>query len=79
MPSSARFLPPQITTMKSNLKSMEEENKVIEQQNESLLHELANLGQSLINSLANAQLPHMVRVLRNHEWAGGRIDLSADL
>ncbi|CAG01475.1 unnamed protein product, partial [Tetraodon nigroviridis] len=44
--------PPQITTMESNLKSMEEENKVIEQQNDSLLHELANLSQSLINSLA---------------------------
>lgn len=51
--------------MESNLKSIEEENKVIEQQNESLLHELANLSQSLINSLANAQLPHMVRVIRN--------------
>uniref|UniRef100_H3CS92 Myelin transcription factor 1 like n=1 Tax=Tetraodon nigroviridis TaxID=99883 RepID=H3CS92_TETNG len=49
----------QITTMESNLKSIQEENKVIEQQNESLLHELANLSQSLINSLANAQLPHM--------------------
>ncbi|XP_035389003.1 myelin transcription factor 1-like protein isoform X3 [Electrophorus electricus] len=49
----------QITTMESNLKSVEEENKVIEQQNESLLHELANLSQSLINSLANVQLPHM--------------------
>ncbi|KAM9315974.1 myelin transcription factor 1-like protein isoform 2-T2 [Gastrophryne carolinensis] len=49
----------QITTMESNLKTIEEENKVIEQQNESLLHELANLSQSLINSLANIQLPHM--------------------
>ncbi|XP_048831226.1 myelin transcription factor 1-like protein isoform X2 [Brienomyrus brachyistius] len=49
----------QITTMESNLKSIEEENKVIEQQNESLLHELATLSQSLINSLANIQLPHM--------------------
>ncbi|KAK1792922.1 hypothetical protein P4O66_001648 [Electrophorus voltai] len=52
----------QITTMESNLKSVEEENKVIEQQNESLLHELANLSQSLINSLANVQLPHMLSV-----------------
>uniref|UniRef100_A0AAQ6AJ28 Myelin transcription factor 1 domain-containing protein n=1 Tax=Amphiprion ocellaris TaxID=80972 RepID=A0AAQ6AJ28_AMPOC len=52
----------QITTMESNLKSIEEENKVIEQQNESLLHELANLSQSLINSLANVQLPHMSRI-----------------
>ncbi|XP_010877431.2 myelin transcription factor 1-like protein isoform X2 [Esox lucius] len=49
----------QITTMESNLKSVEEENKVIEQQNESLLHELASLSQTLINSLANIQLPHM--------------------
>lgn len=53
----------QITTMETNLKSIEEENKVIEQQNDSLLHELANLSQSLINSLANIQLPHMVRAL----------------
>ncbi|XP_042630420.1 myelin transcription factor 1-like protein isoform X2 [Cyprinus carpio] len=49
----------QITTMESNLQSLEEENKVIEQQNESLLHELASLSHSLINSLANIQLPHM--------------------
>ncbi|TNN49741.1 Myelin transcription factor 1-like protein [Liparis tanakae] len=48
-----------ITTMESSLKSIEDENKVIEQQNDSLLHELANLSQSLINSLANIQLPHM--------------------
>uniref|UniRef100_A0A8C2HL81 Myelin transcription factor 1-like, a n=1 Tax=Cyprinus carpio TaxID=7962 RepID=A0A8C2HL81_CYPCA len=48
-----------ITTMETNLKSIEEENKAIEQQNDSLLHELANLSQSLINSLANIQLPHM--------------------
>lgn len=52
--------------MESNLKSIEEENKVIEQQNISLLHELANLSHSLINSLANAQLRHMVRVIRNN-------------
>ncbi|XP_057678409.1 myelin transcription factor 1-like, a [Corythoichthys intestinalis] len=49
----------QITTMESSLRSMEEENKAMEQQNDSLLHELANLSQSLINSLANIQLPHM--------------------
>ncbi|XP_075940311.1 myelin transcription factor 1-like, a [Anarhichas minor] len=49
----------QITTMETSLKSIEDENKVIEQQNDSLLHELANLSQSLINSLANIQLPHM--------------------
>lgn len=51
----------QITTMETSLKSIEEENKVIEQQNDSLLHELANLSQTLINSLANIQLPHMVQ------------------
>ncbi|XP_061098116.1 myelin transcription factor 1-like, a isoform X4 [Conger conger] len=62
----------QITTMETNLKSIEEENKVIEQQNDSLLHELANLSQSLINSLANIQLPHMKLLphkdapIRNH-------------
>ncbi|XP_023203203.1 myelin transcription factor 1-like protein isoform X1 [Xiphophorus maculatus] len=49
----------QITTMETNLKSMEEENQAMETQNDSLLHELANLSQSLINSLANIQLPHM--------------------
>lgn len=64
--------PTQITTMESNLKSIEEENKVIEQQNESLLHELANLSQSLINSLANVQLPDMVRATRNGYRAGCR-------
>lgn len=57
----------QITTMETNLKSIEEENKVIEQQNDSLLHELANLSQSLINSLANIQLPHMVRTANSYE------------
>lgn len=46
--------------METNLKTIEEENKAIEQQNESLLHELASLSQSLIHSLANIQLPHMV-------------------
>lgn len=59
--SNPSFFLAQITTMETNLKSMEEENKAIEQQNDSLLHELANLSQSLINSLANIQLPHMVR------------------
>jgi hypothetical protein len=52
--------------METNLKSIEDENKVIEQQNDSLLHELANLSHSLINSLANIQLPHMVRT--NTTW-----------
>uniref|UniRef100_A0A8C1CYZ5 Myelin transcription factor 1 like n=1 Tax=Cyprinus carpio carpio TaxID=630221 RepID=A0A8C1CYZ5_CYPCA len=49
----------QITTMESSLKSLKGENKVFEQQNEYLLHELASLSHSLINSLANIQLPHM--------------------
>lgn len=62
--------------MESNLKSIEEENKVIEQQNESLLHELANLSQSLINSLANVQLPHMVRATRNGEPERRRKELT---
>lgn len=57
----------QITTMESNMKSIEEDNKVIEQQNDSLLHELANLSQSLINTLANVQLPHMVRANRKRQ------------
>lgn len=65
--------------MESNLKSIEEENKVIEQQNESLLHELANLSQSLINSLANVQLPHMVRVTRNGKPASHRTLLTVAL
>lgn len=69
----------QITTMESNLKSIEEENKVIEQQNESLLHELANLSQSLINSLANVQLPHMVRATRNGKPASCRLKLTVAL
>ena len=56
--------------MESSLKTIEEENKVIEQQNESLLHELANLSQSLIHSLANIQLPHMVSDRRRAEAPG---------
>ncbi|XP_077566490.1 myelin transcription factor 1-like protein isoform X2 [Stigmatopora nigra] len=62
----------QITTMESSLRSMEEENKAMEQQNDSLLHELANLSQSLIHSLANVQLPHMVVT-----WAGPRSPFGA--
>lgn len=63
---SPRYLcPSQITTMESSLKSLEEENKVIEQQNESLLHELAHLSHSLVDTLANVQLPHMVRATGN--------------
>lgn len=47
--------------MESNLKTIEEENKLIEQNNESLLKELAGLSQALISSLADIQLPQMVR------------------
>lgn len=50
----------QITSMESNLKTIEEENKLIEQNNESLLKELAGLSQALISSLADIQLPQMV-------------------
>lgn len=46
--------------MESNLKTIEEENKLIEQNNESLLKELAGLSQALISSLADIQLPQMV-------------------
>ncbi|XP_008584283.1 PREDICTED: suppression of tumorigenicity 18 protein-like, partial [Galeopterus variegatus] len=49
----------QITSMESNLKTIEEENKLIEQNNESLLKELAGLSQALISSLADIQLPQM--------------------
>lgn len=55
-----KLLPFQITSMESNLKTIEEENKLIEQNNESLLKELAGLSQALISSLADIQLPQMV-------------------
>ncbi|XP_012370668.1 suppression of tumorigenicity 18 protein [Octodon degus] len=48
-----------ITSMESSLKTIEEENKLIEQSNESLLRELAGLSQALISSLADIQLPQM--------------------
>lgn len=47
--------------MECNLKTIEEENKIIEQHNDSLLKELARLSQALINSLTDIQLPQMVR------------------
>lgn len=47
--------------MECNLKSIEEENKMIEQHNDSLLKELARLSQALISSLTDIQLPQMVR------------------
>ncbi|XP_035994169.1 suppression of tumorigenicity 18 protein isoform X1 [Fundulus heteroclitus] len=49
----------QISSMECNLKTIEEENKMIEQHNNSLLKELARLSQALINSLTDIQLPQM--------------------
>lgn len=46
--------------MECNLKTIEEENKMMEQHNDSLLKELARLSQALINSLTDIQLPPMV-------------------
>lgn len=46
--------------MEKNLKSIEEENKLIEEQNEALFLELSGLSQALIQSLANIRLPHLV-------------------
>lgn len=46
--------------MENNLKSMEEENKQIEDKNEALFLELSGLSQALIHSLANIRLPTMV-------------------
>ncbi|KAM9322809.1 suppression of tumorigenicity 18 protein [Pholidichthys leucotaenia] len=49
----------QISSMECNLKTIEEENKLIEQHNDSLLKELARLSQALISSLTDIQLPQM--------------------
>ncbi|KAM8838319.1 LOW QUALITY PROTEIN: suppression of tumorigenicity 18 protein [Synchiropus picturatus] len=49
----------QISSMECNLRSIEEENKMMEQHNDSLLKELARLSQALINSLTDIQLPQM--------------------
>lgn len=51
----------QISSMECNLKTIEEENKMMEQHNDSLLKELARLSQALINSLTDIQLPQMVK------------------
>ncbi|NXF32005.1 MYT1 factor, partial [Nyctibius bracteatus] len=51
----------QISIFLKNLKNIEEENKIIEEQNEALFLELSGLSQALIQSLANIRLPHMVR------------------
>ena len=50
----------QISSMEKSLKNIEEENKLIEEQNEALFLELSGLSQALIQSLANIRLPHMV-------------------
>ncbi|XP_057712640.1 suppression of tumorigenicity 18 protein isoform X3 [Corythoichthys intestinalis] len=49
----------QISSMECNLKSIEEENKMMEQHNDGLLKELARLSQALISSLTDIQLPQM--------------------
>ncbi|CAK7319514.1 Myelin transcription factor 1 [Vulpes lagopus] len=49
----------QISSMEKSLKNIEEENKLIEEQNEALFLELSGLSQALIQSLANIRLPHM--------------------
>lgn len=66
--SELKFFPvlKQISSMECNLKTIEEENKIIEQHNDSLLKELARLSQALINSLTDIQLPQMVR--RTSGW-----------
>lgn len=55
------FVLVQISSMECNLKTIQEENKMIEQHNDSLLKELARLSQALINSLTDIQLPQMVK------------------
>ena len=68
-PNLTSHLPPprkQISSMECNLKTIEEENKMIEQHNDSLLKELARLSQTLINSLTDIQLPQMVRYCPHH-------------
>lgn len=47
--------------MECNLRTIEEENRMIEQHNDGLLKELARLSQALINSLTDIQLPQMVQ------------------
>ncbi|XP_077956053.1 suppression of tumorigenicity 18 protein isoform X3 [Gasterosteus aculeatus] len=49
----------QISSMECNLRTIEEENRMIEQHNDGLLKELARLSQALINSLTDIQLPQM--------------------
>lgn len=54
--------------MENNLKNIEQENKVIEEQNEALFMELSGLSQALIRSLANIRLPHMVSDSSSHNF-----------
>lgn len=51
--------------MEKNLKTIEHENKMIEEQNEALFMELSGLSHALIRSLANIRLPHMVSYYPN--------------
>lgn len=55
--------------MEKSLQTIEQENKLIEEQNEALFLELSGLSQALIQSLANIRLPHMVSSARD---VGGR-------
>ena len=57
---SPRLCLAQISSMEKSLKNIEQENKLIEEQNEALFLELSGLSQALIQSLANIRLPHMV-------------------
>ncbi|XP_049604025.1 suppression of tumorigenicity 18 protein isoform X2 [Syngnathus scovelli] len=54
-----QLLTQQISSMECNLKSIEEENKMMEQHNDGLLKELARLSQALISSLKDIQLPQL--------------------
>lgn len=68
------YLSVQISSMEKSLRNIEEENKLIEEQNEALFLELSGLSQALIQSLANIRLPHMVsrkRSCGHHGQAGG--------
>ncbi|XP_056278052.1 myelin transcription factor 1-like isoform X2 [Pseudoliparis swirei] len=49
----------QISSMEQNLKSIELENLVMEQQNQNLFLELSGLSRALVRSLAHIRLPHM--------------------
>ncbi|EPY87813.1 Myelin transcription factor 1-like protein [Camelus ferus] len=62
IPGPARFSGCEMNTilsMEKSLKTIEEENRLIEEQNEALFLELSGLSRALIRSLANIRLPHM--------------------